>query len=149
MEVNYRIEGARELQRKLRQFPGKMERKVYRGAVNRGGTPTLQKARSLSSSATVKKALTKRARHDAANGFFTVIVTVKGGVFRSQRTATRKRGTVYHPDEALRFYRFLELGTRHHAAKPFLGPALLATQNQFREKMRQEIETGIEKVART
>lgn len=48
------------------------------------------------------------------------------------------------------FYgRFLELGTRHIAAREWLGPALEKTASDVIETMKQEIRAGIEKIVRT
>jgi len=132
-----------------KKLPAKMERKVYRGAVSRSATPILKKARSLTTSQTVRKALTKRARNKARDGYFSSIITVKSGVFRSKRTARRRgKGAVYSPDEAIRYYRFLELGTKYHAARPFLKPALDSSEGEVESKLRNELWRGIIKVAK-
>ena len=44
---------------------------------------------------------------------------------KSKTQSGRRSRRKYQPDETVRFYRFLELGTKYHKAKPFLVPAAI------------------------
>lgn len=124
MEVTGKIDGLKGIQKSLKSLDGKLERKISRSAVGKAGTILLKEARSKAPVRTgaLRRSLTKRSKHRAKDDFYSVRIGVKSGVFSSSRTARRKgRGAGYTPDESIRYFRFLELGTKYHAAKPFLG----------------------------
>jgi HK97 gp10 family phage protein len=137
---------ARQFQKLAKALPGKMERKVYRGAVSRTATIVLKSAREFAIGS-IKKAVTKRAENKAREGYFGSKIGVKSGVFRSERTARRRGvGAIYQPDEVIRFYRFLELGTKYHKAKPFLRRALASEKGRVKPKMENELFKGLAKL---
>lgn len=124
MQITTNIQGLGDLQKGLKSLGGSVERKISRSAVGKAGTILLKEARSKAPVKTgaLKRALTKRAKHRAKDDYYSSRIGVKSGVFSSHREAKRRgKGASYKPDEAIRYYRFLELGTKHHAAKPFLG----------------------------
>ena len=71
-------------------------------------------------------------------------ITVRPGVFLTRRIAkSKKSGRRYHPDEASRFFRFLELGTKYTPAKPFLGPAEEEAKRSFKGDLARGIRTQL------
>ena len=125
-----------------------MQKRVYSKAVRVASKGVLEKARSKAPGRTIAKALTVRSNSKPARMLFGMKLTVRGGVFSSDRTARRRgSGTTYRPDEAVRYYRFQELGTKYHPAKAFLEPALEASSKKFLTTLKRELEAGLEREA--
>lgn len=147
MKINGKVEGLRKIQKNLKKLDGKVERKIARSAVGKAGTILLKAARAKAPVGTgaVKKSLTKRSRHRAKDDFYSVLISVRSGVFRSSRSARRRGvGAEYQPDETIRYYRFLELGTKYHAAQPFLQPVIDQSGSAAVEKLKSELGKQIE-----
>jgi len=95
-------------------------------ALDASANEILEDAKARTTSSTIRRALVAHAPSPRIRD-----VTVKSGVFLTTRLVRKRKRTKsgrrsrsrYHTDEAIRFYRFLELGTKFHAAKPFLIPA--------------------------
>lgn len=151
MEITNKIEGLSGLQKSLKSLSGKVERKISRSAVGKAGTLLLKEARAKAPVRTgaLRRALTKRVKNVAKNDFYSVQITVRGGVMSSHRTAKRRGvGADYHPDEVIRYYRFLELGTKHNAAQPFLAPIVETKGKATIDFLGQELGQQIEKAAK-
>ena len=140
MKITSQISGLKDIQKRLKNLDDKVERKIARAAVGKSGTPILKEARLRApvDSGALKKSLTKRARHRARDHFFSVVITVRGGVFRDE-----KQG-----NEVIRYYRFLELGAKHRPAQPFLNPALKSAQSTSVNTLKKELGSKIEQEAR-
>lgn len=148
--ITSKITGLKEIQRKMKNLSGKMERKIARSAMGKASTILAREVRTKATSATVKKAIIKRARNNASNHYYSTLIGVKSGVFRSSRIAHRKKsGKAYAPDEAVRYFRFLETGTKHMAAKPFLLPAVENKGDAAVEKLKHELGTQTENAVKS
>ncbi|RYD54699.1 MAG: hypothetical protein EOP83_21945, partial [Verrucomicrobiaceae bacterium] len=68
----------------------------------------------------------------------------------SSRVARRRggKGGDYSPDAVERYYRFQELGTKHHPAQPFLKPALEGSQGAVLDAVKRELAAGLEREAK-
>jgi HK97 gp10 family phage protein len=147
-----KIEGMKELRGRISRLDGKLQRKVYRQAVRKAGVVVVNaaKAQVPVRTGSIKRSLTHRTNHKLSQGLFGVKVTIRGGRKASERTANRRgKGSVYHPDAVERYYRFQELGTKHHPAKPFLKPALEGKAGEVLEVLKRELAAGLEREVRS
>lgn len=146
-----RIEGLAELRKSVEKLTEGMRRRVYRGAVKAAGKVVTDaaKERVPRRTGTLAASVVARASSKPALGLFGVKVTVRGGKDASGRVAHRKgnQGKAYKPDAVERYYRFQETGTKHHAAQPFLKPALEGSAGQVLEVLKRELGAGIEREA--
>ena len=127
MIFGYDIKGRAEVARNMKRFSAKVHGSIQ-GALDASGQSILADAKSRATSAHVKRSLViaKPSPHIRN-------LTVEPGEFVSKRWARAKSKTQsgrrsrrkYQPDETVRFYRFLELGTKYHKAKPFLVPSAI------------------------
>ena len=146
MKFSIKTQGLPELRRNIKQLDTKLKRTSYRFAARKGGDVLLKEAKERAPERTgaLKKALVRRAKSSASKGIYEAIITVKGGVFSNKRTVQRRKSRkAYQPDEVIRYYRFLELGTKYHPAKAFLEPSVgaKATEaiNAFQEALQQAL----------
>lgn len=148
MNTQTKITGLKELGRRARKLDAALQKKVYKKAVRESAKKSvLPAAKSRAPSGgtgALKKALTLRASNKAAQGLYGMKLTANGSIYRSLRTARRSGGKEYQPDWVARYYRFAELGTKFHAANPFLLPALEASQGAFFSGVRSQLRAGIE-----
>lgn len=150
--IKIEVSGLRELQARASKLNQKMERRSYSRAVRAASKPVLASAISKAPgrTGTLKKSIKARANNKPSQFLFGVKLTVVGGSFSSGKTARRRgAGSVYQPDESLRYYRFQELGTKHHRAQAFLEPALDASAGKFLSILKSELAREIELNART
>ena len=150
-EQTFQIVGLRELQARASRLEAKLERRVYSKAVRSASKPVLASVvrKAPARSGAVKRSLVARANNKAPKMLFGVKITVKGGVKSSGRTARRGgKGNSYSPDETVRYYRFIERGTKHHAARAFLEPGLDSSASQFLSTLKRELALELEKQAR-
>lgn len=152
MEITSKVEGLRDLQKGLKSLGGTVERKISRSVVGKAGTILLKEARAkapLGRTGALKRALTKRAKHRAKDDYYSTRIGVKSGVFGSHREAKRRgKGASYKPDEAVRYFRFLELGTKYHAAKPFLAVTIETKGDEVVKFLSSELGKQIEAAAK-
>jgi HK97 gp10 family phage protein len=146
------ISGMRELQRRARSLNHKLERRSYSKAVRAASKPVLSRAILMAPgrTGTLKRSIKARSASKPSRYLYGMKLTVIGGKFASDRTAKRRGvGNAYRPDEAVRYYRFQELGTKYHPAQPFLEPALEASASEFLNTLRRELAAEIERHTRT
>lgn len=147
-----KVEGFRELRKRAEKLDARLRRKVYGTAVRAGGKILVEAAQAQVPVRTgaVRRSLVHRASSKPSKGLFGVKITVKGGLKSSERVAHRKgsKGKPYFPDAVERYYRFLELGTKHHAAKPFLEPALDSKAGAVLNAVKETLAAGIERETR-
>lgn len=147
-----KVEGLKELRDRAKKLDVKLQRRVYGKAVRAAGKLLVEKAKGLVPSRTgsLRASVVHRASSKPRYGLFGVKVTIKAGRKASARVARRRgKGAEYHPDAVERYYRFQELGTKHHPAKPFLKPALELSQTNALNALKQEMAAGLEREARS
>lgn len=152
MATRIQITGFRELRKRAEKLDRKMKRRVYNRAVKAGGKVIVDasKEKVPVRTGSVKASLVHRASSKPAKGLFGVKITIKGGKRSSDRTARRGgKGAVYYPDAVERYYRFQELGTKFHPAKPFLKPALEGNENKVLDVIKRELAAGLEREAKS
>ncbi len=151
--VSVKIEGLKELRDRARKLTVKLERKVYNRAIKAGGKIIVDaaKAKVPVRTGSIRSSLVHRASSKPSKGLFGVKVTIKGGRKSSDRIARRRQGKggEYSPDAVERYYRFQELGTKYHPAKPFLRPSLEGSQAAVLNAVKAELAAGIEREARS
>lgn len=153
MGVQIKVEGFKELRRRAERLDGRLKKKVYGQAVRAGGKILVDAAKGKVPVRTgsVKRSLVHRANSKPSKGLFGVKITIKGGLKASNRVAHRRgnKGKPYFPDAVERYYRFQELGTKHHPAKPFLQPALQTKAQAVLQAVKTTLAAGIERESKT
>lgn len=153
MATRIEITGFKELRNRARELDARLQKRVYGAAVRAGGKVLVDAAKAAVPVRTgaVKRSLVHRASSKPSKGLFGVKVTVKGGGRSSGRVARRRgvKGKDYQPDAVERYYRFTELGTKHHPAQPYLKPALEGKAGEVLEAVKRELAAGLEREART
>lgn len=144
------ISGFKELRARAARLDSRLQKRVYGKAVRAGGKIVVDaaKARVPVRTGTVRRSLVHRASSKPSKGLFGVKITVKGGAHASDRPATRRSGS-YKPDAVERYYRFTELGTKYHPAKPYLKPALEGSAGRVLDAIKRELAAGLEREARS
>ena len=122
MPVMFEVQGLAELEAKLRELKPTIARKHFRLAMNRGANILLDEARSrapIRDDGEVKRVKVGVKTGERLPGFLLEDVEIRRGR-ASAGSVAFKIGTT-----ARAFYaRFLEFGTRHQPARPWLRPAL-------------------------
>jgi HK97 gp10 family phage protein len=117
-------EGVPQVLREFANLSAKMQRAVLRDALRSG-------ARVVVASAKTKVPVRTGA--------------LKRGITHRVTVPQNGLGEATIGYDSKQFYgRFVELGTSRQAARPFLRPALDATQNQVEKVFREAVERGIE-----
>ncbi len=127
-QVEVRIEGLRELDRKLRRLEGRVARKIVRDATRKGA-----------------QALRKEIRAAAPRR--------TGFLRRHIRYRTTSRSPTHYtisvgPDRGAFYGRFVELGTQKMAARPFMRPAFERARERIVRIVTDRLREGIERAAR-
>jgi len=149
--IKFGVTGMRELNRNAQKLETRLRKRVYSKAVRKASKPVLAKAitKAPGRTGTIKRSLKSRADNKAREMKFGMKITVIGGKFSSERTAKRRGvGKSYRPDESVRYYRFTELGTKYHPAKPYLKPALKASGAQFLSTLQSDLRAELKKPIR-
>lgn len=151
MSGQVQITGFKKLRNNINRLEKGLQRRVYNRAVRAGGKIVVATAKSAVPKRTGRLAasLVYRASSKPSKGLFGVKITVKGNAAAGGRTSQRRGvGAVYRPDAVERYYRFVETGTKYHAAKPFLKPALQNQSGAVLSAIKRELESGLEREAR-
>lgn len=133
-----RIEGLKELEKVLAQLPKSLHGKVLGAAVREG-------AKEIQSEAQRQAPIGKASHQVGKKGRKSYIVSVRPGHLKrnvkirvTKSTGAEARSYVYVSFKA--FYgRFLEYGTRHHIAQPFMRPAWDAKREAAARKIGDEL----------
>jgi len=151
--ARFEVKGLKELAKRANRLDAALRRKVYNQAMKAGGATIKARANSLVpvKTGTTRKSLVVRSSTKAAKGLYGVKITVRGPALASQRVAHRRgqKGKEYHPDAVERYYRFQELGTKHHRAQPFLKPGLESAAPAALEAVKTTLAAGIERALRS
>jgi HK97 gp10 family phage protein len=150
--ARFEVRGLKELAKRANRLDAALRRKVYNRAMKEGGKIIKAKAAALVpvKTGTTRKSLVVRSSAKAAKGLYGIKITVRGPALASARVAHRKgsKSKPYQPDAVERYYRFQELGTKHHPAKPFLKPALESAAPEALETVKKTLAAGIEQALR-
>ncbi|MFO8012125.1 MAG: HK97 gp10 family phage protein [Phycisphaerae bacterium] len=133
MEVALKVEGAREIRRRLAALPRTVEKRIVRRAVREGAKIVREEAERRCPVATgrLRRTLTQRKGRQR-RGSYTVAV---------QHNWKRYYGQVP-------FYGgFVEYGTRRMPARPYMRPAADAKQDEAGRAVIQSLQEGIEREA--
>ena len=150
-----RIEGLAQLDRALRELPQRIANRGLRASVYAGAKVIRDEARARAPKAaqslgpkqpppgTLKRAvIMKHVRELSGGGRQTFYVLVRHG---KQYRKQGKRGQL---SQDAWYWRFLEFGTRHMVARPFLRPALASRRQEALQAIRQRLAQRIEIDAR-
>lgn len=148
MSRTVHVEGLRELRKSMDRLETKLQKRIYQKAAGKAGRLVVQaaKAKVPRNTGTLARSVSARVSSKPRQGLFGVKVSVRGGLFASNRTANRKgrQGKDYKPDAVERYYRFVETGTKYHPAQAFLLPSLEDQRGPILEVFKREIAAGIE-----
>jgi HK97 gp10 family phage protein len=131
MYMNIKIDGAKELEKKLLSFEPKLGRKVVRQALRKGAKVIQSAAKSNVpvKSGALKKSIKVRALKKRRQSYGVMVATSEGW---------------FKGDE---FYgAFLEFGTSKMPAKPFVRPAFDSEKGNAEMIVTSEIRKGIQQV---
>lgn len=148
MKTSFQITGLKKLQSRAKKLDANLRQRVYSKAVREAAKASVLdeiRAKVPVRTGALKGSIVVRANNKPSRYLFGVKIAPRGD-YASQRTAKRRGvGAEYHPDWVARYYRFQELGTKYHAAKPFLKPGLQASAPEFLNSLRRELAEGIER----
>lgn len=120
------VKGIADVNRRIGEMMPRLQR-ATRKALDASGQKLLRDAKTRATSSHVKRSL---IIHEPSPNIRTLTVApgefVTDRIVRKRLKSGRKSKRTYQPDETVRFYRFLELGTKFHAAKPFMVPAIVS-----------------------
>lgn len=178
MSNKFRIEGAKELEKRLVEFGPKIHRKVMKQAINAGAEPVVKAAKSALASMPerpgwrrtnlTKKAIGKRViAYSKTQTTIAVIgprvgfagmLTSRGKVSRDKsvlaearkinRLARARVVKIHDPAKIAHLVEGGHGGPHAAPPHPFLLPALNQTISQIKEAMSQKIAVGIERAAK-
>jgi HK97 gp10 family phage protein len=146
--ADFEVQGLKELNARLQQFPVKLERNILRGALRAGAQPIVEDARRRAPVLSVldpRRVFGALAKSIHARGVQSKNGTLTGGVVAGG-VATVGRGKGKAIADAF-YARFIEFGTSKMAARPFLRPAIDsktpaaidATADYIRQRVDKEI----------
>jgi len=136
------IYGDKELARKLRAMPLKVQKSVLRSAMSKAATPVLQRARQLSPnrSGLLKKSLGKKIKSYKSG---TVVVAIGPRM----KTIGFVAGKKHVPGRIAHLVEQGHEGPRPAPPHPFLGPAFRSTKSQALDVAQSALAAGVVKEA--
>jgi HK97 gp10 family phage protein len=142
----FKLEGGKELERRLKKLGDKVHRRVTRQAVNAAATPVVKaaKANAPKQSGLLKKAMGKKVATFKKTQAVAAIVGAKKSVQGEVDGKPRKPSRYAHLVEKGHINEHGE----HVPAQPFLRPALEQTGEQAMSVMQTKFAAGIEKEAK-
>ena len=136
--VTVRVTGMKELAAKLQSFGPKLARNGLRAAVS-AGAEVIRKdvqARAPEDTGVLRRAVYKKQiREESNNTKQTFYLGVRSG----KKYQKKKQDAFY--------WRFLEFGTKHIAARPFVRSAFESKKNEAVERMKEKLAERIKKIA--
>lgn len=154
-----RLTGVDDLKAALRALPRQMRTKVLRGALRsaakviqgeaKAKAPVLAQSTPYRIRGLVRRSITitnsKLARRRGDVGVFVTVRRSREARNRGMySTLSRKR---VRPNDPF-YFKFLELGTKHMKARPFLGPAFRARATQAVQAFERGVRPEIDKLNR-
>lgn len=144
----FKLEGAKELDRKLRKLGEKVHRRVTRQAVGAAATPVVKAAKANADeskeSGLLKKALGKKAVTYKKTQTVAAVVGARKNVVGEVDGKTRKPSRYAHLVEK----GYIDEHGNYVPGQPFLRPALDQTGEQAMGVMQNKLASGIEKEAK-
>jgi HK97 gp10 family phage protein len=137
------VKGLRELRRDLKRLPKLIRNRVLHSALRAAAKPIVDSARAR---VPVKSGLIRRSIvvRKTKKQYRTSRAQVSIGVEKGRRTKGSKKVDFSDPF----YWRFVEFGTIHQAAQPFLRPAIDAQKFATFEIFKKALKKGIEREAR-
>lgn len=150
-EVISKVQGMAELGALLRDLPTKVREKIIRAAMRKAGKDLLAEVQAnvpvltgaLKESIKLSVGFSKRSQTMVA----TVMDTNPKGKLNSD--TAWKSASLRQGGYDVFYGRFVEMGTRHAAAKPFMRPAMESQAATAIETLRSALETGIDKAVKS
>lgn len=136
--IEMRIEGLAELRANLLKLPKDIQGRPLRSAVSAAAKVVQDRAKQLAPEKTgrLKRAIYRtRSRSESSRVQETHIVGVRAG----KRHQKKNRDAYY--------WRFLEFGTSHQRARPYMRPAFDSTRQQQLETLRDRLAKAIARAA--
>lgn len=136
------VQGLRELRRDLKRFPKLIRDRVLHTALKAAAMPTVNMARGLVpvKSGTIRSHIVvRKTKKQHRTSRAQVSVGVEG--------KTRKKGDKLAFDDPY-YWRFIEFGTIHAPAQPFLRPAIDSQKFASFEIFKKALKKGIDREAR-
>jgi HK97 gp10 family phage protein len=153
--VELKIGGLKELEKKLLNLGPELARKGLRSAVAAGAKVIKNAvlARAPEESGALKaNVYAYRVRNLSNYSMQTYHVGVRGGVARYANTAKNRRegiaGKEYKADGETFYWKFHEFGTEKMAARPFIVPAFEETKYRAAEAIKAKLAERVETLAR-
>lgn len=145
MTEQFKIEGVRELSRKLDNLSKKVRGSTLRKAANAAVKPVLEEARNRIPVNKIEELHKTYKGRLVAPGFAKRSVAAKVSLSRDGRAVFARMGV---RREAFYAVNFVELGTSKMPAQPWLRPAFEAKHREATQRFAEVLRTQIEKVAR-
>jgi HK97 gp10 family phage protein len=157
MVETFRVEGLRELERKLKQLPGKIAKSGLRKALFSGAKIVRTAAERLVPKDTgflqaqIIQYAAPKSKHSYADqvriGVRARARKLKSGKVNTKHVRYRRIGG---KDRAItaHYWKYIEFGTSKMAARPFLRPAFNANAVAAAERIKTRLRENIEKVAK-
>lgn len=158
MATEIKIEGLDEVTKKLKQLsdPKKAKnaaRRAARKALNIARDKAREKVKSMDDPSTppkIYKEIVVQNGRTKDSGSIVMRLGVRGGaaIPYTNNASNRRSGKVgksYKTDGRVFYWRFLELGTKHQPATPFLRPAFYESLQQMMDKFSQEFSAELSK----
>jgi len=144
--ITTRVEGLDKLHKALAELPRELQKGPLRAAVSAAAKVVQDQAivNAPEDSGTLKRAIYRTRSKEASSSVQeSFIVGVRQGKkFQSKRLRSGRQTA----NRDAFYWRFLEFGTVHQAARPFLRPAFDEKRLQAIEAMRTRLARGIERV---
>ncbi|WP_283149735.1 HK97-gp10 family putative phage morphogenesis protein [Silvimonas soli] len=147
--ASVKLTGLDDLKRKLRELPKRVETRVVKVALKKGGEIIRDAAisRAPEDSGLLKKNIVYRAL-SAKKGQVGVRKQAQKHVDNPQNRRMRRVGKRYYSDGPAFYGRFVEFGTKNMAAHPFMRPAFDATAPAAIDAIGKALLEGIDQEVR-
>ncbi|EME0451623.1 TPA: HK97 gp10 family phage protein [Pseudomonas aeruginosa] len=151
------LKGFNEIMKKLRELGPKLERTYLRRAARKAMNIVKEDAKARvkptdnpKSAENIAKNIVvqESSRRSKAVGGVVMRVGVMGGAQNAKAGGLiGKKNLKENPGGDTWYWRFMEFGTEHQAAQPFMRPALEENTENVTETMAVELNKGIDKLA--
>lgn len=145
---SFHLQGAKELERKLKKLGDKVHRKVSRQAITAAATPVVKAAKTNANdskeSGLLKRSLGKKVFTNKKSATVVALVGARKDVTGEHEGQIRKPSRYAHLVEK----GHIDANGNHVGAQPFLRPALDQTGEQAMAVMRAKLASGIEREAK-
>lgn len=156
--VTVSVSGVNEIAQRFARLRGPEAQKILRVAASSGAAEIKKKAKenlvahgNVQTGALLKSVQVRRNRRSAKPGFeeYSVgVFRVKAGKYVNNKANVRagRAGKEKTEDPPTYYWRFVEFGTVHMSAKPFLRPALESSQGSAFNAVQAKLDKAITKI---